>query len=209
MWTMSLFSFNRIYKPNRHTPTPLTQTHTISFLLHRYPFLSEAPKQHRAETDSVRISSAKQKVRVIACDGEKSWVQAAAVGECIDGSREHFVPPVRATTLILFLVRPGFIYDSRAPASRWMGTRHGHCDVRCTRFSKNIKSNMHEAVTGVGQQLLYSLSPSLHSVSLSCLGKKALRGLRLPDVGRAQGWSDCSSEIGVNLMLLTLCHLNR
>lgn len=33
MRTMSLFSLNRIYKPNRHTPTPLTQTHTISFLL--------------------------------------------------------------------------------------------------------------------------------------------------------------------------------
>lgn len=31
MRTMSLFSLNRIYKPNRHTPTPLTQTHTISF----------------------------------------------------------------------------------------------------------------------------------------------------------------------------------
>lgn len=26
---MSLFSLNRIYKPNRHTPTPLTQTHNI------------------------------------------------------------------------------------------------------------------------------------------------------------------------------------
>lgn len=24
---MSLFSLNRIYKPNRHTPTPLTHTH--------------------------------------------------------------------------------------------------------------------------------------------------------------------------------------
>lgn len=42
---------------------------------------------------------------------------------------------------------------------------------------------MHEAVTGVGQQLLSLLSPSLRSVLLSCLGKKALIGLRLPYVG--------------------------
>lgn len=45
---------------------------------------------------------------------------------------------------------------------------------------------------------------SLHSVSLSCLRKKkkkeALRSLRLPDVGRAQGWRDGSLETGVKLM---------
>lgn len=149
MRTMSLFSLNRIYKPNRHTPTPLTQTHTISFFSIVTPRLSldASPAQTHSLCEDF-ISS--KKVRVIGCDGEKSWVQADVVGEWMGALREHFVPPVRASTLILFPVRSGVIYDSRASASRRMGTGHGHCDILCTRFSQNIKSNMHETVTGGG-----------------------------------------------------------
>lgn len=85
---------------------------------------------------------------------------------------------MRARALILFPVRPGVIYDSRAPASRRMGTGHGHCDAPCTRFSKNIKSNMHETVTGAGQQLFSPRSLCLCTLfSLSCLRKKKKKHL--------------------------------
>lgn len=91
MKTMSLFSLNRIYKPNRHTPTPLTQTHTISFprCLPPLPAPSLFRQHRRTETQLRRALSKdfiswRKKVRVIARDGEKSWVHTAALGR-MDG----------------------------------------------------------------------------------------------------------------------------
>lgn len=147
MRTMSLFSLNRIYKPNRHTPTPLTQTHTISF-----PSLSLTPSLCASTTttqthswdrlceDFISGSKRRKKVRVIACDGVKSWVQAAAVGEWTDGWLEgtfcsscagadsHIVPWLRPA-------RVSFMIQGPQPLSGGEQDM-GHCDVPCTRFSK-------------------------------------------------------------------------
>lgn len=88
---MSLFSLNRIYKPNRHTPTPLTQTHTIYFPLYLGPASPTQTHSWDKLCEDFMTSKKKKKkkgtkkVRVIGCDGEKSWVQAAAAGKWMDG----------------------------------------------------------------------------------------------------------------------------
>lgn len=113
MRTMSLFSLNRIYKPNRHTPMPLTQTHTFPFSsLSLPPFSLCLPHQHRhtAETSSVRISSAvKKKERkkrksegnwlrwweVLSAGGSSGrmdrWIEGTFCSSCA-GSDSHIVP---------------------------------------------------------------------------------------------------------------------
>ena len=70
------------------------------------------------------------------------------------------------------------------PLGGWEQDMDGHCDVPCARFSKNIKSNMHETVTGVGQQL-----PSSFSLSLSLSPCTLFHSL----VSRKSHLEDCDS----------------
>lgn len=84
MRTMSLLSLNGIYKPNRHTPTPLTQTHSIAFVTRLFSLSVKPAHTSSALLCADFINSPPQKLREIPCDGEKTWVQAVLVGDRID-----------------------------------------------------------------------------------------------------------------------------
>lgn len=93
--------------------------------------------------------------------------------EWMDGWREHCVPPARGSDAHIV---PGggrvVIYDSRAPATRRTGTGRGRCDVPAARFSENVKSNMHETVTGGVVQQLSPAPLSVSALSFTLLENK-------------------------------------
>lgn len=109
MKTMSLFSLNRIYKPNRHTPTPLTQTHTISFPRCLPPLPAPSLfRQHRRTETQLRRGSLRgfhqleEKSEgncsrwwevLSACSGvgANGWIEGTFCSSCA-GSDSHIVP---------------------------------------------------------------------------------------------------------------------
>lgn len=186
---MSLFNLNRIYKPNRHTPTPLTQTHTITFPLCCYLFLLPS-HQHRctAETGSVRISSAVKKKsegnclrwwEVLSAGGSggrmDGWIEGTFCSSC---AGSHIVPGEAGCHL--WFKGPNLSTDGNRTWPLWHPP-HSFLKEHQIKHAWDVDR-------GGPATSLFTLP--FCCFTLLSLEKKALRGLHLPNVERAQRWSD-------------------
>lgn len=181
---MSLFSLNRIYKPNRHTPTPLTQTHILSiFPLERNPlFLSRLANTDKRSRDRLCedfVSSLKKKSEgnclrwweVLSAGGSggrmDGWIEGTFCSSCA-GSDSHIVPGEAGCHLW---------FKGPQPLDGWEQDMAIVMSPALVPQRTSNQTCMRRWQGGPATSLL--TLPSLHSVSLSCLGK-ALRRLHLP-----------------------------